>query len=240
MKKLFLICNFLLLAIVAGNSAIAQCYKCGADVTSWTALKKGPTKALKNMALSAEQVKWYSCEFGFKFGVKDYGDSTKTYIFSEDNKWLGTETRYMIQVERHFDVGAEPDPTLASITRCVSPNILPKNLWPLVAPVFNLSDLDTLNKVDGAPFWVCDLFKVELPRTHPIAKHESTNIFYVANMDFIFHVYTRNREVVFKDNDMTNHGFLYMETETIYESSDPYEHTVPPTPPAENHNNGRN
>ncbi len=240
MKKFIVICSFYLVVSAAFNIVYSQCYRCGADITSWTSLKKGPNKALKNMALSVDNIKWYSCEFGFKFGVKDYGDSTKTYIFSEDNQWLGTETRYIVQVERHFDVGAEPDPTLSSVNRCVSPNILPKNLWPLVAPVFNLSDLDTLNKVDGAPFWVCDLFKVELPRTHPISKHENTTIFYVANMDFIFHVYSRNREVVFKDNDMTYHGFLYLETESIYETQDSYQNSTPPQPPIEHYNNGGN
>lgn len=221
--------------VVSATLANAQCYRCGADSSSWESITRGPDKALKKQFPDAGKVNWYACEFGYVFGVRNYGDSTKTYIFSKNNEWLGTETRSTVVVPVFYDGDVEPDPGLPGIAYCVGPDILPAEIRPSVAQVFGLSDLDTLNKTDGKPFWVCDLFKVELPKNHPVCKQERTTVFYVANMDFVFHVYTASRELFFPNSNMTYHGYLYVETETIYEQMQ-----VDPVPPVEYQNNGGN
>lgn len=228
MKQTFLIAIASILLHLFSNDTHAQCYRCGSDSSSWEPTRSGAAKVLKKLYPETGKVKWYQCEFGYTFGVEYFKDSSKTYFFSPQNEWLGTETRYLVKVKRYFEQGEEFDPNAWEQTTCTGPNILPVAIQPLVRDVFGIPDLDTLNQTDGTPFWVCDIFKVELPVNHPVCQHERTTTFYVVSMDFVFHVYTEYKEIFFPGGQMSNHGFLYSETEYIYENGQ-----VEPVPPVE-------
>ena len=214
MKKVYLVIILSSICLLMGfNQSIAQCYKCGAQI-DWKASIKGPKKALKKQFPNAGKVKWFKCEFDYVFGVRDFGDSTITYVQSQDKKWFAKETRYMVNVLDIED--AYGDSVSPQMITCPGPNILPKAIWSNVSKIFNVDSLDILNKVSGVPYWVCDLYKVELPDSHKVSINEKRKVFYVASMDHIFHYYSETEEVIL-NSDGRGHDLFYVEPELLYE-----------------------
>ncbi|MBL4704833.1 MAG: hypothetical protein JKY54_09945 [Flavobacteriales bacterium] len=145
MKKVYLVIILSSICLLMGfNQSIAQCYKCGAQI-DWKASIKGPKKALKKQFPNAGKVKWFKCEFDYVFGVRDFGDSTITYVQSQDKKWFAKETRYMVNVLDIED--AYGDSVSPQMITCPGPNILPEAIWSNVSKIFNVDSLDILNKV---------------------------------------------------------------------------------------------
>jgi hypothetical protein len=96
MKALLIIVTFSVLGFQLGlNQSMAQCYRCSYDL-DWNKTNKSAAKVMKQQFPEAGKVDWYKCELGYLFAVEDFGDSTYTYVFSEDKKWLGKETRYIV------------------------------------------------------------------------------------------------------------------------------------------------
>lgn len=192
----------------------AQCYRCSYDL-DWKKTGKNASKALKKQFPEVGKVNWYKCELGFLFAVEDFGDSTYTYVFSEDKKWLGKETRYIVTVP--FLEKEDYDSTKNEMTQCPGPNILPKAIWPSVAEGFSIDDLEVLNHKSGMPYWVCDIYKVELPEDHPVVKKEGSTTFYVTSFDHLFHIYSDKEEIFLNATGTQAQGLLYVEPQFIYE-----------------------
>ena len=121
--------TFLLLT----TASLAQCYNCNYD-RSDQKRTYGPKRTFKKDFSGIKKVKWYSCYDDINYGVRDYGDSTITYIYSKDKEYLGKETRYYNLVAKHLE---EIENKEASLVKCISPNILPKVLWPEVATIYD-------------------------------------------------------------------------------------------------------
>lgn len=191
--------------------SFSQCYEC-ANYRKQGLRTFGPKKAFKQDFQDVKKVKWYKVDKEIIKGVRDYGDSTVTYIYSKNKDFIGKETRYFVSVQKCMDEYTKQKP---EIIKCVSPNILPKPIWPLAEKIYNTENLDTLNHVDGAMYWVCDIFKIEFAKEHPIAQKEGNTTFYILNMD---HAYS-----IFKDSGILNHEpndldpmILYIWTEELY------------------------
>ena len=207
--KIILSLSFLLVTTIT----LSQCYNCGSD-RSDEKRTRGPKRAFKKDFSGIKKVKWYSCYDDINYGVRDYGDSTITYIYSKDKKYLGKETRYYNVVAKHLE---ELEHGGAKLVKNLSPNILPKAIWPDVEKIYHVENLDTLNQVDGTEFWVCDIYKVEVPCNHVLAQNEDTNTFYVANMDFQFHIFNETGELEHLMFMIEYHAQFYKEPEVYYE-----------------------
>lgn len=204
----------LALGLFVGNKNLySQCFDCFTDKNT-NKRYFGFKKSIKKQCPRPANTKWYKCTEGNIYGVEDFKDSTKTYVFSADKKWLATETRYMVTVPKFIEEGE--DSTDFKQIKCPGPDIIPPEIEHMVAEVFHLQNLDTLNTIDGAPFWVCDLYKVELAPDHPVALKEKINVLYVANMDFILHFYTADEEIIFESGHIYVGG-MYYELEYLYE-----------------------
>ncbi|NVK64474.1 MAG: hypothetical protein HWE22_07785 [Flavobacteriales bacterium] len=205
-----LIVSFTLLLFT--TLSFSQCYNCNYD-RSDQKRARGPKKAFKKDFPGIKKIKWYTCEDIIYYGVKNFSDSSITYIYSNDDKFLGKETRYFNRVVKYTE---EPETKKESFVKCVSPDILPENLWPQVAEIYKVENLDTLNHVDGMPFWVCDIYKVELPEAHIVAQKEGTTTFFIVNTDFQFHVFTKSEKLEHLDYLIEFHPAFYVEGEYIY------------------------
>lgn len=198
--------------LLVTTASFSQCYNCNYD-RSDQKHTRGPKRTFKKDFPEIKKVKWYSCYDDINYGVRDYTDSTITYIYSKDKAFLGKETRYYNLVEKHLE---EAESEGESLVKCVSPYILPKTLWPEVAKIYQVENLDTLNQVDGMPFWVCDIYKVEVPKTHVMAQKEGATTFYLVNMDFQYHIFKKTGELIHLMYLVEYHPHFYLEAEGYY------------------------
>jgi len=210
--------SFVLLMIT--SFSFSQCYNCNYDRSDQNRTR-GPKRAFKKDFPDLKKVKWYSCS-DIDYGVRDYSDSTITYIYSKEKEFLGKETRYYNLVTKYLTEfeyqQAEPE-ELENVettrVKCLNPDVLPKAIWPEVAEIYQVEDLDTLNKVDGLPFWVCDMYKVEVPENHVLAKQEGKTTFYVVNMDFQFHIFSESEKLDHLSFLIEYHPQFYLELEEL-------------------------
>jgi len=196
-------------------TAHAQCYDCAYQKDEKNRTYFGPNKVLKKYTSETKKVNWYNCQNEIFYGVQHFGDSSITYIFSPEKKYLGKETRYFVSVPPFL---AEKPVKQPANVNCPGPAILPLALWPLAAKIYQLDNLDTLNYVDGMEFWVCDMYKVEVPEDHIVAQKEGTTIFYVVNMDFVFHFFNAEIELEHIGAATEYHPSFYLHPELYYET----------------------
>lgn len=202
MKKVL---AFVFLAVSV--TSFSQCYHCANyDVSNKRTLSPG--KAFKSSFSGVKKVKWYKCDEGVKSGVRTYSDSTVSYIYSKEGIFLGKETRSYVTVVKSIAQGKKQKVTLI---QCPGPNILPRAIWPAAEKIFNVDSLAILNEVDGSKYWVCDIFKLEIPETHLIAKKEGTTTFYILNMDNVFSIFKANGELDYPIEFEPETFFLYPE-----------------------------
>ncbi|MFT6499988.1 MAG: hypothetical protein ACJASQ_000095 [Crocinitomicaceae bacterium] len=198
--------------LLVTSVSFSQCYNCNYDRSDQKSTH-GPKRTFKKDFPGIKKVKWYSCDDEINYGVRDYADSTITYIYSKEKAFLGKETRYFKHVVKHLEESEQGE---TSLVKCISPNILPKTLWPDVATIYQVENLDTLNQVDGMPFWVCDIYKVEVPKTHIMAQKEGTTTFYLVNMDFQYHIFKETEELNHLMFMVEYHPQFYLETEDYF------------------------